>query len=142
RDMILGHISNELVHDGRPLRYWLRTLRSGDERSRENAAHALGQIGPESPDVLPALAQALGDEDYIVRKNAAVALGRIGPAARDTAPALIRALKDAEPMVRRPAARALGDIDPDPAIAVPALVEVVTKDADVATRVDAIGALG
>ena len=58
RDMMLGHIGNEPVHEGRPLRYWLRALRSGDERGRENAAHALGQIGPASPEVLPALSHA------------------------------------------------------------------------------------
>src|SRR5262245_27867614 len=85
RDVILGYVAGEPFQDGRPLRYWLRTLRAGDPQEREQAAHALGQLGPVSPEVLPALAEALGDECYIVRRNAAEALGRIGPPARDAA---------------------------------------------------------
>src|SRR5262249_52402418 len=81
RDVLWGHLGGEPFWDGSPLRSWLRLLHDGDPQQREQAAHALGQLGPVSADVLPALAAALGDESYIVRRNAADALGRIGPPA-------------------------------------------------------------
>jgi len=54
-----------------------RTRRRGLLR---NVAVALGNWG--SPDAVPALANALNDEEPLVRGHAAWALGRIGIAAR------------------------------------------------------------
>lgn len=55
------------------------------EREQVRAATALGKIGPAA---VPALADALGDEDHSVRGLAARALGEIGPKAVEAVPAL------------------------------------------------------
>ena len=75
---------------------------------------------------VPALAQALKDEDEWVRANAAEALGRIGPEAKAAVPALIQALKNEDVLrVRWGAAEALGQIGPAAKQAVPALAQAL-----------------
>ena len=39
RDVVVGLVAGEVFYESRPLRYWLRMLRSGDARQREQAAH-------------------------------------------------------------------------------------------------------
>jgi HEAT repeat protein len=76
------------------------------------AAFALGNIGHVGKDAVPALINALKDQDANVRWSAAAALGKIGPAAEDAVPALSDALKDQNGSVRSSAAAALGTIGP------------------------------
>lgn len=45
--------------------------------------------------VVPALVQALGDEEWLVRGSVAEALGEMGPEVKEAIPALIRALTQA-----------------------------------------------
>ena len=71
----------------------------------DDAAHALGAIGPAA---LPALTGLLRDASEWARVNAAFALGEMDSAARDAVPALVRALDDASHFVVRTAADALG----------------------------------
>jgi HEAT repeat protein len=61
---------------------------------RLSAAMALGSIGPDAKDGVPALVRALKDRDTEVRLQAAKALGAIGPAAQDAIPALSQAAKN------------------------------------------------
>jgi len=68
---------------------------------------ALGSIGPEAAEAVPALAQALEDENWEVREAAALALNMIGPAALEAVPALIQALGDENDNARASAAWAL-----------------------------------
>ena len=93
---------------------------------------------------MPALIEALKDDDNEVRRNAASALGRIGPAAEAAVPALIEALKDDDNEVRRNAAFALGRIGPAAEAAVPALIEALKdEDSDVQRRAAfALGRIG
>ena len=49
---------------------------------RQNAALALGAIGPAAESAVPALSEALGDSEWAVRRQAAIALGEVGPAAK------------------------------------------------------------
>lgn len=67
-----------------------------------------GLLGPAAKDAVPALVEALKDNDSAVRSYAASTLGKIGPAARDAVPAL-KALSenDPNPDVRGVAATAL-----------------------------------
>ena len=84
---------------------------------------------------MPALIEALKDEDGRVRSNAARAQGYIGPEAKVAVPALIQALKDEDKYVRDDAAWALGKIGP---AAVPALVKRLNdknEDKDVCASV-------
>ena len=112
----------------------LKELKDKDPRVSTNAAGDLSRIGPAA---VPALTEALKDEDHNVRQGAIVALGSIGPTAKDV-PALIRALKDEDAQVRDIAAGALAGIGP---AAVSALAQAL-KDEDRFVRGRAAYALG
>ena len=95
---------------------------------RASVARALVQIGtPEAIEAansaVPALIQALQDQDAGVRVNAAYALGGIGEGAKDAIPALIQLLQDPEVGYR--ATEALGSIGSD---AVPALIQLLQDE--------------
>jgi len=68
----------------------LKTARN--PRRRRRAAESLGKIGDKAQAAIPALIDALHDEDDGVRLCAARALGCMGPAARDAIPALMEVL--------------------------------------------------
>jgi HEAT repeat protein len=73
---------------------------------RSQAAAALGVTG--AVEVVPALVDALSDDDSLARAEAATALGRFGPAARDSSERLVQvAGSDGVASVRRAAVRAL-----------------------------------
>ena len=59
-----------------------------------------GMLVDLGPAAVPALIEALGDEDAGVRRHAASLLGKIGPGAEAAVPALIAALKDEDGEVR------------------------------------------
>lgn len=92
------------------------------ERShRDLAAFALGQIGAQGQDAIPALVRLLKDENREVQLAAATALGKLG---KEAVPALIEVVKgkdDREPL----AAYALGAIGPDARPAVALLVDLL-----------------
>lgn len=70
-----------------------------DERSavwRIFSARELGHFDAETPGVVPALIEALKDEDERVRQAVAEALGEMGPAARTALPALKESLADVD----------------------------------------------
>jgi HEAT repeat protein len=90
----------------------IEALRSPDRGVRFAAAIALGTIGPEAADAVPALTALLEDGELYVRQNAPESLARLGPAARPAVPALIRALKDKEWMMQCKVAVALHRIAP------------------------------
>src|SRR5215475_12800926 len=69
-------------------------LQDGGFQIRNEAAVALGELGPEARESVPALTRALEAEDKYLRAHAAAALGKIGPAARPAVPGFIRILKD------------------------------------------------
>jgi hypothetical protein len=80
---------------------------------RAVAARALGEMGPDAVEAIPALRHALRrDPEVSVRCRAATALGRIGPAAAVAVDDLARALVHAHRPLRLRAARALGRIGP------------------------------
>jgi HEAT repeat protein len=97
---------------------------------RIEASLALSNMGREAAAAVPALAQALHDEEPIVRMNAALALSRLRAAARPAIPALIQALQEKQNQptlvlfnltVQEMAALALGRASAGSAEAVPAL---------------------
>ena len=63
------------------------SVRSNPESTlvRSNCALALGAVGPDARDAVPALTERLKDEEWTVRLQSATALGKIGP---DAKPAL------------------------------------------------------
>jgi HEAT repeat protein len=91
---------------------WWHRVRDGDLKVRWAAADALGRIGPGAKAAVPALLEALQDEQASLRALAAQALGEIGRegGARAAVPALIKGLRDPERQARRQAAWALAKL--------------------------------
>src|SRR5260370_28166803 len=67
---------------------WTEMLRDANVVARCTAARALGQMGPQARDALPALLQALQDRDPLVRDAVAEAIGCVGPDSQDPVLAL------------------------------------------------------
>jgi len=101
---------------------------------RDWVCHTLGRIGEPA---LPALEEALPDENYLRRWTALRALGRIGKSA---VPVLRQALDSGEDVVRLRAAMALASIGLAVALATPFL-EAMLADQDDAVREAAADAL-
>jgi HEAT repeat protein len=136
---------------------------------RSGAAFALGKLGPEAKNAVPALIKCLYDKDQEVKTYVARALGMIGaPAvpslsealrdknirsaaafslsligkdAKEAMLNLIDALKAPEPATRYFAAMTLAQIGPEAKEAVPALIEML-KDRDMNLRSVAAQTLG
>jgi tetratricopeptide (TPR) repeat protein len=66
----------------------LETLKKGDTVERGRAARDLGKFGPTAAEAVPALIDALGEEERWLRIETARALGKIGPAAVAAIPTL------------------------------------------------------
>jgi HEAT repeat protein len=107
----------------RPLDELTRQLESPDAQQRIAAAVAIGDLGPGARAAVPALIEALRDQNPTVRFQAAISLGCIGPEAKAAVPALIGTLKDGVFFVRGWTAFALGEIGTEAEQAVPVLVE-------------------
>lgn len=103
------------------------------EEERDQAAQAVGYLGPRSRPALPLLLDRLRKSDA-----ATLALVELGPA---SIPGLAEALADRDPKVRRRAARALRLHGPGARSAVP-LLTLRLKDDDAGVRAEAASALG
>ncbi len=80
------------VYNAQPIDFWLEALGERDYRVRENAATALGKIGPPAAGAVPALIESLSDRYVSVRLAAVHALSRMGPA-KTAVPALAKLLE-------------------------------------------------
>jgi HEAT repeat protein len=87
-------------------------LKSAYWPDRYRAAESLRDLGVAARSAVPALVEALGDEEELVRFRAAQALGQVGPAAREAVLPLRKALLDTDRRVREAAAVALAQIGP------------------------------
>jgi len=127
--------------DQADVRSLIEQLKDHRPDARRRAAAALGNIGPEAKDSVPALIKVLSDPEVEVRIKAAIALGRIGAETKAAVPALIEALRDRIKFVRSSAASSLGQIGAEAKAAVPALVKAL-RDPEVEVRESAARALG
>jgi HEAT repeat protein len=93
------------------------------EDMRFRAATIIARIGPPAKPAVPALIDALADEDSQTRNEVLFALGAVGPDAEAAVPAITKALDDPDINVRYAACYALGKIGPSAAAAKPELVE-------------------
>jgi HEAT repeat protein len=105
-----------------------------ERRIRVEAALALTKMRPASERAIPALAEALGDEDDQVRMYSVIALAGLGRASRPAVPALTAALQDATNetyvntftfTIQEEAAIALGRASAGTPEAVPVLMETL-----------------
>ena len=90
---------------------WMEMLRDANVVARCTAARALGQMGPQAREALPALLQALQDREPLVRDSVAEAIGCVGPDVPDATLALVQALTDTNSFVQATAAKALKKVD-------------------------------
>lgn len=120
----------------------IKTMEGKTPIENMTAVQALGRIGPKA---VPALIEAMQDEDSSMRESAIYALWwmqpQTDPEATEVVLALIKALGDENSDVRVRAADALGQIGPKASAAVPALIEAL-KDEDSSVRKSAAEALG
>ena len=100
----------------------IRRLRSGDVVDRSRAAKALGAMGVAAEPAVPALVQALRDENSIFVGDVVESLRRIGAPA---VPALVQALDGPDAKLRHQAAVALSRIGPTDSAAFKALVKAL-----------------
>jgi len=119
---------------------FVQALMDESVRVREAAADALAEMGPQAVDAVPALIQALRneEEDSDLRQAASDALGAIGS---EAVPVLVQALADEDERVRWAAARALEDMGPQAVEAIPALIQAL-RDGDEDVSWAAASALG
>lgn len=116
----------------------IQKLRPGnDVDQREHAAEALGYLGPQAKEAIPALRASLNDDFPYIRTRCAEALAKMGP---DAVPTFITALSNANADVRSVAAGSLGTLGEDAASAAPALVKAL-GDSDSTVRNRAATAL-
>lgn len=88
-------------------------IRHFDVLVQSDAFAALKDIGPEAKEAVPALVDALTDEESSIRIGACEVLSVMGPTAQQAVPALIDILNDEDPQVASSAAEALKQIDPE-----------------------------
>jgi HEAT repeat protein len=97
-------------------------LRDPDPRTASGAAQALGSLGTDGAEAVPALAEAMRGTNIVLCRLASKALSQIGPPALAT---LIAHLQHADPFVRGESALAIGWMGAAARTAVPFLVRVV-----------------
>jgi HEAT repeat protein len=118
-------------HDGHSAGYWTKELTNPDVEVRHHAISALGAMGTDASDSIPALSTVLvEDPDREARSMAALALSKMAPASRRAVPALARALGDEEPFVRMNSATALFQLRTGARGAVPALIKAFQDESN------------
>jgi HEAT repeat protein len=122
RYKLLGRLRDEQFVDGMPTSYWAHQLHDDEPTARVEALRALRQTAPADPAVaVPALTEALKDDNEMVRELAVKILGDLGPSAGEAVPALIAAIQDEDSQVQQDACHTLGKIGPEAREAIPAL---------------------
>jgi HEAT repeat protein len=116
-----------------------KLLKDDDPNLRFQVASALSRFGPEAKGALPALQQAVEDEDRRVAVQVAEALWLIDRQKTGMA-ALMRGLVAKDVAVRLSALRVLGNMGPEARDAVPALLSAA-QDSDNLVRGEAVRAL-
>jgi HEAT repeat protein len=96
---------------GRSTGDWVEQLNSKDGAQRLHAIRALSDRPADAAVVVPALSEALKDNDPFIRRDAAQALAKLGPSARAAVPALQPLLRDRNQHVRKAVSEALKKID-------------------------------
>ncbi len=87
--------------------HWIEQLKAPESIARIQAIHTLQERKGDAEIIVPALSEALQDENIYVRRDAARRLGSFGAEAKSATPALQAALRDREASVRTAAAKAL-----------------------------------
>jgi HEAT repeat protein len=135
RSFAIGYLRQEPAPEGRPISYWMETLRGDDPALATRGVEALTHAGA---DALPTLIASLNDPNPLARERTAEALAKMGSA---SVPALVGALRDEDPHVRAGAARTLLYMGPGGKDALPILIQTLHDDQTFVRKM-ARGALG
>jgi HEAT repeat protein len=119
--VVIGKLAGEAFFQGRPTRYWIRSLRGGPAREVE-AQSALEQGHAESVPVLVGIVTgSRSAQDAPLRCTAAELLGKLGPDAASAGRAVAAGLDDPDPHVQAVCAGALSKLEVPAETAVPQL---------------------
>ncbi len=101
-----------ILAGGKPVNDWVRTLSDPDARLRKKAAEKLGNVGASDPAVVPALCEALKDQDADVRCEVVLALAKSGSGGKEAVePLKVIGRQDRDAKVRAYAAKALEKLE-------------------------------
>jgi HEAT repeat protein len=106
-------------------------LKDNDPRTASGIAQALGNMGADGAEAIPALAEAMRGTNIVLCRLAAKALSQIGPPAVAT---LIAHLQHTDPFVRGESALAIGWMGAVARSAVPFLAQIVRGPRTVSSR--------
>ena len=120
------------------------SLHDLDETVRALAGKAMTQLDSRAPSQLPALLEALRNDEPAIRFGAAHSLGDLGDAALPAVAPLTQALQDRDLGVRVQAARALWRIDRQTEPVIPVLIEALRADDEILRWIaaDCLGEIG
>ena len=104
-------IPDDFTVSGQTLEDWLEAQADDRPEVRARAVRALSNVGPDVPEIVPAIIEALSDPEPEVRRQAVLALLKFGPRAKTAIPALSAAENDTDETVRELAAKALQRIE-------------------------------
>jgi len=132
---LIGKLSGDAFFEGRPTRFWVRSLLSGPG-PQADATSRLQQGGAEAMPVLTEiLSVTTAPEDAEVRCTAAELLAKLGSDASVAGPALLAGVRDRDPHVQALCAAALPKVGVPAKTAVPVLTELLkTNHVVVAAR--------
>ena len=130
----------EASHQGKSLSEWLTMLEEQDPAKRYAAIRAVGEIGPEAKEAIPALIQTIRETRNRNKRFLVASVHALLGMGREVVPHMITLLKDDDWEIRRGAAWMLGKLGPEAEDAVPALTEAL-RDSNAVVRAKASEAL-
>src|SRR5262249_18290454 len=86
--VLLGGCQQEPRHQGLPMSYYIRELKTPGKASRYHVLQAITQFGPQAREAVPYLTALLKDSDPVVRSLSAEALASMGRHAEPALPPL------------------------------------------------------
>jgi len=123
----LEGVKPEVTYQGKRLSHWRGQLDDDDVHNRRLAARALGEMGQDAIETLPALEKVLAKsgEDGVVRFVTAVSIWQMTHEIRRVMPSLLSMLRSRNLDTQYRAASALEIIGPPALGAVPSLQKIV-----------------
>jgi HEAT repeat protein len=126
RDKVSDLFISKTQYDGHSISYWMKELDNPDNDVRNHAIHALGGLGPDAAEAVPALSKImLESPSRENRIEASLALTKMTAVAQSAVPALAKALEDKELWVRMNAACALSYLGAESRPAIPELLKAL-----------------